>query len=207
MAFLSPILQAVGLRLFCDEQRRWSLVDNSYAVEGIVRVTAGENAYSGTDLMSRTATTPDGAPITTDAVFVHFTWRDKVTGADREKWDIAAPTGYQRPFTVERQDTPYPGPGTAAYLLSRYRARRRTQDVTAAIDLTVTPGQEVAISLPGMDLQSGYVDSVGWTLTADDMTVHSKGLVSATAKSYNQQPDSMTYASLSDTTTYDNFGS
>lgn len=207
MDFLQPILQAVGMRLFCDESRAWWLVSNEYAVDGVVRISAGDNAYSGSDLMSRTATGPDGAPLNTDAVFVHFTWRDKVTGLDREKWDIAAPAGYQRPYVVERPNKPYTGPGTASYLLSRYKARRRTQNVTAAVDYSVTPGQEVAITLPGMDLQSGYVDAVSWSLSADEMTVYSKGLVTATAKSYNQQPDSMTYASLPDSTTYDNFGS
>ncbi|WP_354595542.1 hypothetical protein [Frigoribacterium sp. PvP054] len=203
--FLQPILQAVGMRLFCDENRTWWLVANDYAVDGVVRISAGDNAYSGSDLMSRTATGPDGAPINTDAVFVHFTWRDKVTGLNREKWDIAAPAGYQRPYIVERPNKPYTGPGTAAYLLSRYKARRRTQNVTAAIDYSVTPGQEVAITLPGMDLQSGYVDAVSWSLTADEMTVYSKGLVTAYGTSYNQQPDSMTYASLPDTTTYTSF--
>lgn len=205
MDFLQPILQTVGMRLFCDENRAWWLVANDYSVDGVVRITSGDNAYSGSDLMSRTATGPDGAPINTDAVFVHFTWRDKVTGLDREKWDIAAPTGYQRPYVVERPNKPYTGPGTAAYLLSRYKARRRTQNVTAAIDYSVTPGQEVAITLPGMDLQSGYVDAVSWSLTADEMTIYSKGLVTASGTSYNQLPDSMTYASLPDTTTYTSF--
>ena len=184
MDFLRTLLDASGLRLFCDETRTWRLVDNSFSVDGVVHLDRGVNLYAHTDLVSRTATQPDGTPLLIDAVFVRYTWTDAF-GVEQTATDQAAPAGYTRPYVIEK-DTAYPGPGEAAYLLSRYAARRRQQAAQGAIDLTVTPGQQVSISAPMAETQTGYLDAVNFDFGADEMTVITKNLVSTPATAWNQ---------------------
>jgi hypothetical protein len=174
--FLTPILQSVGQRLFCDEGRVWRLVDDNYSAPGQIRVASGSNLYEHTDLMSRTATQTDGLPLFCDAVVVRFTWIDQ-RGIERTRVDIAGATNPTKPYFVERADTAWPGPGTAAYILRRLQARRQQQTATASMDFTARPGQTAVISAAAGTVLSGYLDTVEWNLTADDMTITTKGLV------------------------------
>lgn len=186
LTFLTPILQTVGLRLFCDEQSVWRLVDTSYLPRGLVKLTTGDNIHTLSDRASLTSTHPDGSPLWADAVVVKYTWLDR--NADTQvRYDIAAPAGYRRAWFVELQE-PYPGPGRADYLLGRMQMRSRQLDVTARVDYQVTPGQEVTITTGDGTLQTGYVDAVEWDQTADDMTVRTKGLVDTPATAWNQLP-------------------
>ena len=201
---LSPILPALGWRLWCDEARVWHLTDNDYALDRVVVIAAGDNLYSHTDLKSRTASQPDGAPLYIDAVMVKYTWTD-ARGTEQTRYDVYTPPGFTRPHLVELTDTPYPGPGAARYLYARYAARRRQIAVAARVDYAVSPGMQASITVPEMDAQTGYLDSVSWSLGSDEMTVVTKNLVSTPPTAYVQQPDSMTYGSLADSVTYSNF--
>ncbi|ROS57197.1 carbohydrate binding domain-containing protein [Frigoribacterium sp. PhB118] len=193
--YLTPILQAVGLRLFCDETRTWQLVDDNYAVAGTVRAAAGTNLYAHTDLMSRTATQTDGLPLFCDAVVIAYTWRDRA-GDERTQYDIAGTTNPTKAYVIERPDTAFPGAGTAAYVLRRLQARQKQQTATAAIDFAATPGMSVAITSGAADALTGYLDAVEWNLTADDMQLVSKGLIVVASGSIGRAPADQTIGSV-----------
>jgi hypothetical protein len=181
--FLTAILQTVGLRLFCDEARVWRLVDNDYSVPGLVHVDHGVNLYAHQDLMSRTASQNDGIPLYADAVVIKYSWRDTRL-RDQVAYDRAGATNPQKAYQLERPDTAYPGPGAAAYILTRIQARKRQLAVTGATDLSVTPGQEVTVSVPRAPTQTGLVDGVSWDLNSGVMTLQTKGVVNTPANAW-----------------------
>ncbi|MGN7968026.1 hypothetical protein [Microbacterium sp. 22296] len=193
--FLSGITDAAGLRLWCDEQRRWWLVDpKEYKVPGRLSVRV-DNATDGTDTMDFSG---GDAPT---GVIARFTWRD-TDGQSKTKDDFAGSPGR---VLVEELDRPYPGPGTAALILTGMTNRGRTQAVTVASDMTATPGEEISISLPGTLDQLGQLQAVRWNLTEGVMDLESSGLTEVTPNSWlagyaertwPQAPDADTWASL-----------
>lgn len=170
--FLDPLLQATGLRLFCDEQRRWYLVEDAgYMVDGTVTVSEGFNAKSGTDLMSRQRS-EDGRPLWFDSVVVEY------RTPEGSRYDFAGAPG-AKGFKVT-YDRPYPGPGAAASILARAEGRGRVQDLVALLDLNATPGMALVSTMPGTPIQSGVVSSAIWYWSAegdsDYMRIGSRGL-------------------------------
>lgn len=180
--WLEPILQAGNRRLFCDEHRKWRLVDGSYAIDGTLSVAESFNAKRGTDTMSRQKA-EQGVPTWFDHVAVHYSWKDAL-GVSQEMWDFAS-SGSVKGYLVE-VTTPWPGPGAAAGILSRAAGRGRTQDVTALTDYAATPGMAIVTTLPGTPIQSGVLSSVAWRWdnNADDMTVTSRGLTNTPANAW-----------------------
>jgi hypothetical protein len=79
---------------------------------------------------------------------------------------------------VRNYTRPYPGPGTAAAILTRRNGTGRTQDVTGIARWDATPGQGVSVRLPDANEQRGRVDSVEWLV--DDtglMTIGTRELI------------------------------
>lgn len=180
--FLTPILQAVGLRLFADFNsiRSFSVkrVEDPSDSGGLVSIAAGQNLQGLTDLLSRTASQSDGTPLFADAVLVHYTWTDSATGESHEAWDSAGPAQPQKTHTVERPDTAYPGPGAAEYIRQRLAQRRRQVEVQATEDYAVVPGLDIAITYPSGEVVTGSIDAVTWDLTSSQMSVKTKNVLS-----------------------------
>lgn len=181
--FLQPVLQSVGYRLFQDIDGSWRLANNDYAVAGEVRASYGFNLIRATDLISKTATQTDDLPLYADAVVLRYAWTD-VLRRERTKSDIAAPAGYTKPYVPDVIQAPFPGPGRAAYMLSRLSQRRRQMEVVRTMDYSARPGMDAVISTPDGGTQVGYVDAVRWDLTNDEMTVVTKGLVTTPSSSW-----------------------
>lgn len=168
--FLEPLTSPAGLRLFCDEQRVWRLVDPAeYSVPGVVSI-ARWNATEGTDTITR-----DDPNVYCTGVVVRYTWTD-ATGTKREATDSAGTTGRVLVWEYER---PYPGPGAAAAILARRTGTGRVQNVTALANWTTTPGAEASISLPGTLDQIGRVAAVSWDLKNGLMDLGTAGLIDA----------------------------
>ncbi|WP_322412070.1 hypothetical protein [Microbacterium invictum] len=164
--FLVPIVGSAGFRLFCDEQRRWWLIDPAeFALPGRF-VAQPSNTINGTD----TIATNSGLYAT--GVIVRYTWRD-FNGDEQTKDDTAGTGPYVDLLELKR---PYPGPGLAAARLRTLQTRGRTQAVTTGMDYTITPGQEVAINLPGTYAQIGQLSSVRWQLTDGIQQIESANL-------------------------------
>jgi hypothetical protein len=199
IAFLQPILQATGRRLFQDLDGIWRMADNNYRVPGQVRIGPGYGLYSVTDLVSRTATQTDGLPLFADAVILNYVWTESGTGKEKAASDIAGPTNYTRPYMPETIQAPFPGPGRAAYMLSRLQARQRQLQVRGTTNYAARPGQEAVITTADGGVTTGYVDAVIWDLGDDSMQVVTKGLLAVTPGSVGNAPSKQTIGSVTGT--------
>lgn len=166
--FLSPLTSQAGLRLFCDEQRVWRLIDPAeYSVPGRLSI-AGWNATEGVDKIDRA-----DPNVFCTGVVVRYRWRDEA-GTEHVAFDSAGASGKVLVWEYER---PYPGPGAATAILARRASAGRVQDVTALADWGATPGMEASIALPATLEQVGTLTSVKWTLTDGLMQVGTRGLI------------------------------
>ncbi|RZU64610.1 hypothetical protein EV379_0913 [Microterricola gilva] len=166
--FVQPLFQAAALRLFCDEARKWWLVDGSYIASGQTQLSTAKNLTKAVDQISR-----DDDDWFDAALFI-YRWRDS-TGAAQEAIDWYAEPGRSRvrTFILERA---YPGPGAARYAVKRAAGRGRTLDVSAVSQYAVKPTQPVTVTLPATPIQTGVVASVAWDLATDEMAVKTRGL-------------------------------
>lgn len=163
--YVSPLVTAAGLRLYCDERRRWHLVKPLAATEGELvidraRLTADESKLSR-----------EGDWY--EAVVVTYRWTDSA-GTERERHDVAALPDWTRAHHVVHE-RPWPGPGAAAALLARARARGREDAGTLVSDYTAVPGQRLVFT--GDDPAEGLLARVRWDLGTDEMQVRSRDLI------------------------------
>lgn len=165
---IAPLVQQAGLRLFCDEQRRWYLVDPvTYTPGGSVALPTSHEA---TDVISR----ENGDWC--DAVVVSYRWIG-TDGLGKQAWD-AATAGGTCLLAVDIA-RPYPGPGAATAILARYQGRGRVQELTAPPDLTTAPGMALTTTLPNTPNQGGAVSKVEFVFSEDtiDMNIRARDLV------------------------------
>lgn len=157
--FLRPILTSVGLMLFCDERRRWYLIDPAaYAVPGNVDLTA-PRVTAQTDRTVR-ADKPDG-------VVCIYRWSN-AAGEQLEHREWAGAHGNVLVFNYDR---PWPGDGAAARILARRSQRGRSQTLTAVVDWAATPG----MTTTGADATLGRIQAVEFGLTGGLMNITREG--------------------------------
>lgn len=176
--FLSPLLQASELRLFCDEQRKWYLVDNTYTVPGTITVEEGTNLLDGSDRISLEATDAFGDPLWATAVVVEYNTRD-----DGDLYDIGGGSSAQKVVKFDGGTT-YPGAGAGQTRYIRLATRGRLQPVSAVADLDATPLMAAATQIPDVPAQEGRIAAVtfAWSAEGDDhdtMTLVLDGLEDA----------------------------
>jgi hypothetical protein len=166
--FVQPLFQAAGLRLFCDHQRTWRLVDSAYIADGATQLSVTGNAITATDTISR------DADEWYDAALAVYTWRD-ADGITQRRYDFHAAPGHTRVrvFEIERA---YPGPGVAEYAVKVAEGRGREVNATAVSRYTVRPSQPVTITLPDAPVQTGAVSAVEFNLDDDRMSIRTRGL-------------------------------
>lgn len=164
--FLEPLTASAGLRLFCDEQRRWHLVNPAeFVVPGRFSARV-DNTVEATDTIDAE---DDQTGYT--GVVAYFSWTD-AKGVNRREMDTAGTAGKVKVLEFDRAYTK----GVAEAHLRKITGQNRQQDVTVATDYTVRPGQEVQIDLPGTLPQLGSATRVNFELTSGLMTLQSGGL-------------------------------
>jgi hypothetical protein len=168
--FLDPLLTAAGLRLFCDEQQRWWLVDQTYELDGLIVVAAEFNAVEGSETVSR-----NNAEGWADAVIVKYEWRDKTTTAQRVKYDMASLEDWTKAKLVEYA-RPYAGQGAAQYLLDRAQIMGISMQLDAVSDFGAVPNIPIRVELPA-SVQDGSVSSVEWDMASDEMKLETRNMV------------------------------
>lgn len=181
--FLENLTSAAGLRLFCDEKRRWFLVDPaSYRAPGTRISARADNTVEATDTMDAL---DEETGVT--GVIARFSWVDRATGEDRTRDDYAGTNGKVKLLEFER---PYSA-GVAAAHLKKVKGVNRRQDVVIGIDYGARPSTEIQIDLPSTEPQIGTLTRVQFELTTGLMSLQSGGLREAPVGSIDLLPGSI----------------
>ncbi len=176
--FLEPLTAGAGLRLFCDENRDWRLIDpDLYSVPGVVSLSP-MTTTEGTDLIS--LADPE---VYCTGVVVRYAWTD-TQGVNRTKTDTAGTPGL---LLVVELNRPWPGAGVAQAILTRRTGQGRVQDVTALAQWDANPAMQASISLPGTLDQIGQVEAVEWGLSNGLMVVRTRALTEIIPGSINAE--------------------
>lgn len=174
--YLSPLTSSKGLRLWCDEHRIWYLGDP---------LTAAWPAQGGTSLsvqgFSTTAWSADDAinlddGLWFDGVVVAYRWTPDAGGTSQVAYDYAGLTSARNVLTIERNDTPYPGPGEASARLGKVRQLGRVIGGTRAADYTVGPGGAATYRGSATNTLSGKVAAVVWDFPDGGMSVRTRNM-------------------------------
>lgn len=164
MEFIAPLVQSVGLRLVCDEERKWTLRGEGYTAAGSLNVRFGVNLIAGGYRISR------DSGLWFDAALRIYRWRDR-DGIEHERVDSFAlnePPGRTSVITI---DAAYPGPGRAEYAVRRAQGRGREVTATVVSDWRTRTEQPTALRLEGSPAQIGKVQSVAFDLSNDRMRI------------------------------------
>lgn len=165
--FLMPLVQARGLRLVCDERRRWTLRNESHTAAGSASLREGVNMIEAHEKISR------DAGIWFDARVTRYRWMDS-DGISQERVDsYALSAAYTMQQTVEI-DAAYPGPGRSEYAVRRAQGIGREVSATLMADWSVTAEQPVSVLLSDTPPQSGVVSAVRFDLGRNEMTVEAR---------------------------------
>lgn len=173
--YLNSFAQVAGLRFFCDEQRKWRLVDDTYTVAGTVTALTGSNVVSARDSISLREDYYD-------TVIVTYKWTQG--GREQEISDTADAGLGSRMLLARTLTMPFPGYGAAASILQTSLARGRVQDIRMLTGLSATPGNAVETIIPNAPDQEGVLSAVTflWAVedgSSDEMTIRPRGLVNA----------------------------
>lgn len=164
--YVEPLVQAAGLRLFCDETRTWRLQPADARDPGQVNISPGFNLLSGTDILD-----PSGGEWA-DSVVIRYRWEDS-NGDAQEAYDTATVEGARANSLHLDLERPYPGPGAAAAILRRMETRGHRLELEAVSNYAATPGMSVALQEPGQPLTLGWVQSVRFRLPERTMQITS----------------------------------
>lgn len=162
--FLAPILQAVGRRLVCDENRQWTIRTADYLAAGAINIRHGVNLIDATDVITR-----EGADGYYDAAVTEYVWKDRNGVTQRRIDAYASDSAYSRCIKFQKE-TPYPGPGFSAYAVQRSQGRGRVIDITAVADWSARAEMSCAFVVEDAPTQTGQTDRVVFDLAREEMT-------------------------------------
>jgi hypothetical protein len=197
--YVNPLVNAAGLRLICDELRRWWLV-TALEVDGQINVSTETGVISGEDTISRNDDSP-----WYDSVVIRYEWTD-TDNLPQLAYDIAGTSGGRTLLQVVPRI--FLGAGAAAAILERAQGKGRTFQVSSQSNYTATPGISVSIALPDTELQTGTLSSVSWSFPDSVMRIGSRGLTDTPAGAWLLAPTGRTWSNQPANTwnTYTNEG-
>lgn len=164
--YVRPLVDVAGLRLWCDERRRWWLAPPQEATGSVLSLSSS-SLRDLDDEVSR----DDGWY---DGVVLRYRWADS-NGAEQLRYDLAGPETAQRARVIEYRRR-WPGPGAAAELLRRAAGRGRAMTASLVANYSATPGQGLTITSPGAPIQVGATSRVVFQLDDDTMQITSRDL-------------------------------
>lgn len=167
MAFLQPLLMSVGLRLVCDEQRRWTLRLADYRDGGSQSWRYGVNIETADENLSR----EDDSWF--DAAVYTYTWTDS-SGMEQTRVDSYSLIPEPTKVLLVELDTPFPGAGRAENVVLRAQGKGRTVSVSGIPSWTERTDQDLFILLEGSPIQTGLASKVRFDFDTDTVTVTSR---------------------------------
>lgn len=167
LEFLRPLLLSAGLRLVCDEQRRWTTRDNTYRAAGAQMFRTGVNLTGGDEELSR----EDQAWF--DGCVIRYQWTDE-NGIQQERTDTFALSPTPSKVMLREVSAPWPGPGRAEYAVTRAQGVGRTVTGTKQAAWTERAEQEFSAILDGTPIQLGIAEKVVFDIAANTVTTTSR---------------------------------
>jgi hypothetical protein len=168
--FLSPIVQATGFRLWCDESRVWRLA-KEWTIQQRISISPETGVKRALDTIDRNGD-----------------WYDSVVIKYADGMvDVAGAPGTMT-LVLDYTDRPYAGPFGASYVLQRALGKGRVLDIDTLSDYTTTPGMGVSVTIPETPIQTGIVSSVTWSFPDDTMSIGSRGLTDTPANAWAIAP-------------------
>lgn len=164
--YLEPMVQTAGFRLYCDERRRFYLVDDTFTQPGLAELFALGTIKAVDDIISL------DDDYWFDAVVVKYTWVDEL-GATLEAYDTASVTGFKKVKLLEFQSN-YPGPGAAQRILDRALSQGILRNITAVSNYAVQPSMAADIYLQDEPTEHLYIQAVTWNIPGDEMTIKTR---------------------------------
>lgn len=163
--FIETITQAAGLKLYCDEQRRWYLVDPT-AVSGSLVLEDNDNITAFTKEVSRQGLWYNQAVIRYDAITLGVIYDNY----------YASGTGAIKTLYLEKSNIEFPGFGAAQSLVERSLTRGETYSIEAVANFDARPRQTLTVSITGEPVKTGVIQSVTWSLPSARMSVDIRDL-------------------------------
>ena len=174
--YAHSLVDAAGLRLACDERRRWTLAQPlDPATSPGVYVVRGESAHELEEDLSREAWA--------SCVIVTYSW--ELDGVRQVQHDIA---GGGSPVLHLEVSRPFPRAGAAAAILDRVRARGSIVTARQIGTYDVTPGWVMQSLATDTAHQAGLVSVVRWDLATDEVEVASRDLSDTPPRAWIMQP-------------------
>jgi hypothetical protein len=163
--FIETITQAAGLKLYCDEERRWYLVD-PVAVSGDLQLKDDDNITAFTKLISR------------DGLWYNQVVIQYETISDGVIWDnyYASGTGEIRTLFQKKTNIEFPGFGAAESIAQRTLTRGETYNMEAIANFDARPRQTLTVDIAGEPVKSGVIQSVTWSLPSARMSIDIRDL-------------------------------
>lgn len=167
MDFLQPLLMASGLRIVCDEQRRWTLRDANY------RETGDQSYRYAVDIESADETLSRDDDAWFDAAVYEYVWTD-TAGVEQRRTDAWSLRAIPTKVLRREINSPFPGVGRAESIVRRAQGRGRTVTVSAIPTWDERTDQTLSVLLEGTPIQTGIVASVRFDFGNDTVTVSSR---------------------------------
>lgn len=163
--FLAPLVEASGLRLFCDEQRRWYL-------DAVGGTSPGSTTLNQAEVLTEVEQTISRAEGGYTGVVLKYQWRDRY-GNSRERYAAAGTS--ERVYVADRFG-PYPGPDGAAKVLDRLQGAGISLDMSAISDYTIGPWWSFTADLP-LDISlEGFISGLTWSFPDGTMTLTTRNI-------------------------------
>ena len=175
--WLEPILQQSGLHLWADESRAWQL-RRDRTLPDLISISPQTSVTDATDSISLANESEYY-----DHVVLAFTGNLAADGSTYTTYDVATSGTYLAGFYKE-YDTPQPGVGGAANILTASLGKGRVFALSAVSNYLTTPGQNVVATIPDTPLQTGRVKAVSFDLATFLMSLDTQGLTTTPANAW-----------------------
>jgi hypothetical protein len=163
--FIETITQAAGLKLYCDEQRQWYLIEPT-AVSGDLVLNDNDNITAFTKEISR------------DKLWYNQVVVQYETISDGVIWDnyYEFGTGPIRTLFERKSNIEFPGMGAAQSIAQRTLTRGETYTIEAIANFDARPRQTLTVDITGEPIKTGVVQSITWSLPSARMSVDIRDL-------------------------------
>jgi hypothetical protein len=163
--FIETITTASGLKVYCDELRRWYLIEDT-AIIGDLELNDLDNITAFDKTLSRENLWYNEAVIQ---------YEDPVLGTIFDKY-YQPGTGNTRTLYKLKEYMVFPGNGAAQSIVQRALTRGETYTVEAIANFDARPRQTLSVDITGETTKTGIVQSITWTLPSARMSVDIRNL-------------------------------